>query len=273
MRMPRYYAVFFNTSAHPALKEKNVRLALNYATGKSELIESVFDGKALAVDGPLVPGMDGYDPEVYPKEIFSIEKANNILNESGWLAQEDGVRAKTIKGEKIRLEFDLVVPEISFLEDSAKIISENWAKAGIKANIRKHSIEKINNETIRTRNYQMIIFGNIFSNNGVPDLSSFWHSSERFYPGLNLSLYENKTADSLIESDRKAVDPDRRQGSLSSLQSLIVQDSPGVFLFSPNYFYASKTSLGGFGEKFITLASKRFQNISGWYIKTARIFK
>jgi peptide/nickel transport system substrate-binding protein len=273
MRMPRYYAVFFNTSAHPALKEKNVRLALNYATDKSKLIQDVFGGRALAVDGPLVPGMEGYDPDVYPQESFSIEKANNVLEGGGWLMQEDGVRAKTIKGEKIRLEFDLVAPEISFLEESAKIISESWAMAGVKANVLEYSFEKINEETIRTRNYQMIIFGNIFSNNGVPDLSSFWHSSERFYPGLNLALYENKTADSLIESIRKATDPDRRQSSLSSLQSLIVQDSPGVFLFSPNYFYASKTSLGGFDERFITLASKRFQNIFGWYVKTARIFK
>ena len=273
MRMPRYYAVFFNTSAHPALKEKNVRLALNYATDKSGIIQDVFGGKALSVDGPLIPGMSGYDPDVYPQEGFSTEKANSILDNGGWVIEEDGVRAKTMNSGKVRLEFDLVVPAISFLTESARIISENWAKIGVKANVIEYSVEKINEDAIRTRNYQMILFGNIFSNNGVPDLSSFWHSSERFYPGLNLALYENRTADSLIESIREATDSNRKQSSLSSLQSLIVQDSPGVFLFSPNYFYVSKNSLGGFNERFITLASKRFQNISAWHTKTARTFE
>ena len=62
---------------------------------------------------------------------------------------------------------------------------------------------EINDEAVKNRDYEMLIFGNIFRNNDVPDLSSFWHSSERFYPGLNLALYENKTADSLIESIRE----------------------------------------------------------------------
>jgi len=273
IRMPRYYAIFFNTNAHPALKEKNVRLALNAAVDKNVLIQEVFDGHALAVNGPVVPGMAGYDSGVYPENDFSIQKANQILDNSGWSVQEDGIRGKALKGDNVRLEFNLIVPSISFLEEGAEAIAKNWEAAGVKVNLLKYSLNDINNEIIKTRNYEMIMFGNVFSTSGFPDLSSFWHSSERFYPGLNLSLYDNKTADSLIEAIRVALDSQKKQTNLSSLQSLIINDYPAIFLFSPNYFYITKKSLNGLDEKFITLASKRFNNISSWYVKTARVFK
>lgn len=119
----------------------------------------------------------------------------------------------------------------------------------------------------------MILFGNIFGNSDSPDLSSFWHSSERFYPGLNLALYENKTADSLIQSIRKTLNNTKRQADLASLQSLIVQDRPAIFLYSPHYLYITKNWLKGFNKKFISSASDRFENIGKWYVKTARVFK
>ncbi len=272
MRMPRYYAIFFNTNAHPALKDKNVRLALNYAVDKTVLVQNIFAGHALVVNGPVVPGMEGYDANVYPEENFSIEKANDILNSSGWHRQDDGIRGKVIKAEEIKLEFNLIIPTISFLEDGVKIIAKDWEEIGAKVNILNYSLDDINNEIIKTRNYEMIMFGNIFSTNGIPDLSSFWHSSERFYPGLNLALYDSKTADSMIEIIRETLNLEKKQRNLSSLQSLIIHDYPAIFLFSPNYFYITKTSLNGFNEKFITLTNKRFENISRWYVKTARVF-
>ena len=60
----------------------------------------------------------------------------------------------------------------------------------------------------------MLLFGNILGE--APDLYSFWHSSEKFYPGLNLALYENKTADRLIESIRNNFDNDKRMGFIGS---------------------------------------------------------
>ncbi len=273
IRMPRYYAIFFNLNASPALKEKNVRLALNYAIDKKNLIKKVFDGQALTIDGPLIPGMQGYAAGVYPEENFSSEQAKKILDSSGWQLNNDGIREKATGKETERLEFNLVVPQISFLTETANIIQEDFLKIGVKLNLIIRPLNDINNEAIKTRDYQMIIFGNIFGSIDSPDLSSFWHSSERFYPGLNLALYDSKTADTLIESIRKSLDNTKRQRDLSRLQSLIIQDLPAIFLFSPNYFYITQNWLGGFDEKFIPIASDRFENIEKWYIKTARVFK
>ncbi len=273
IRMPRYYAIFFNSYSQDVLKDKNVRLALNYATDRKKIIEKVFDNRALSVEGPLVAGMEGYAAEIYPKENFSLEKASQILEASGWQLNPGGIRERNFDKQVKRLEFDLTVPEIPFLVETANLIREDWSKIGVKLNLIVHSPQEINDEIIKTRNYQMIIFGNIFGNGDSPDLYSFWHSSERFYPGLNLALYENKTADALIQSIRKTLNNLKRQADLSSLQSIIIQDYPAIFLFSPHYLYISKNWLKGFDERFIPSTSGRFQNVEKWYVKTARVFK
>jgi peptide/nickel transport system substrate-binding protein len=282
--MPRYYAIFFNSYSQDVLKDKNVRLALDYATDRKKIIEKVFDNRALSVEGPLVVSMKGYAAEIYPKENFSLEKAGQILEAGGWQlnpirndvsngVNSEGIREKNFDKQVKRLEFDLTVPEIPFLVETANLIKEDWSKIGVKLNLAVRSPQEVNDEIIKTRNYQMLIFGNIFGNGDSPDLYSFWHSSERFYPGLNLALYENKTADTLIQSIRKTLNDSKRQADLSSLQSIIIQDYPAVFLFSPHYLYVSKNWLKGFDKRFIPSSSSRFQNVEKWYIKTARVFR
>jgi len=284
LRLPRYYAVFFNPYKQDILKDKNVRLALNYATDREKIIKKVFNGKAMPVEGPLVLGIKGYDANIYPQEEFSLEKAAQILESNGWQINTEGVREKNINSshfknqksenkELRRLEFNLVVPQIPFLVETAQILSDDWSKIGVKLNLVIQPSQEVNDEIIKTRNYEMILFGNTFRSMDSPDLSSFWHSSERFYPGLNLSLYDNKTVDNLIQSIRKSLDETARQSELKSLQLLIIQDQPAIFLYSPFYFYLTKDWLKGFEEKFISSTSDRFENIEKWYVKTARVFK
>ena len=117
----------------------------------------------------------------------------------------------------------------------------------------------------------MILFGNILRN--TPDIFSFWHSSERFRSGLNLSFYENKTVDGLLERVRGEYSESARIELLSEIQQEIADDVPAAFLFSPNYLYASPRTLGGFDERFVENPSKRFENVEQWYLKTARVFR
>jgi len=274
IRMPRYYAAFFNPYNHPALKDKNVRMALSLGLDKSGIIKKVFDNYAISVNGPMIPGMEGYAAKVYPGEDFSPEKAAALLESSGWKLSDEGVIESVIRQAKkdlMKLEFNLVVPQTSHLVETAELIKDYWSKIGVKLNLKITGGSNIESEALRTRNYDMILFGNIFGGN--PDLFSFWYSSERFYPGLNLALYENETVDSLIESVRKNLNKESRQADLTSLQSAIVQDEPAIFLFSPSYLYVSKNWLKGFEEKFIPLPSDRFESIEKWYVKTSRKFR
>jgi len=116
-----------------------------------------------------------------------------------------------------------------------------------------------------------MIFGNILKNN--PDIFSFWHSSEKFYPGLNLSLFQDKQADLSIEKIRKEMDVATRTLEVYNLQEIIQNESPAVFLFSPYYLYVSIKNLGGLEGKSLITPSDRFKNINEWYLETSRVLK
>lgn len=273
INVPRYYAVFMNQSAHPALKEQAVRAALDIATPKRDIIESVFASRALLVNGPILPYITGYDASVYnPAEVISSSTSpSSLLDDAGWKVGTDGIREKTINKAVTRLELEMAVPDIEFLTATASKIQEAWALLGVELKLNILPATELTNTLIKTRNYELVLFGNILRGN--PDVFSFWHSSQRFSPGLNLSLYENTGVDRLLEAVRKEFDEVKRNESLSKMQQQLLKDRPAVFLFSPTYLYATTKDLGGFDEKFITTTSDRFSNVAGWYLETSRVFK
>lgn len=268
---PRYYAVFWNGSVNPVLKEKNVRLALARAVNKDRLVSSIFGGNAMVSYGPIPPTFDSFNAALADLVGYSEETANTILDNSGWKRDEDGFRAKTSGREKALVEFNLVVPQVPFLKETAEHLKAAWDKVGVKANVILLNPQDVASEVIRTRNYEALLYGNILSGN--PDLFSFWHSSQRFSPGLNLSLYENRTADRLVERIRQTQDEGERFEDLAALQSLIVQDQPALFLYSPNYLYVASRNRRGFDLTSVVTPPDRFRGVEKWYVKTARTFQ
>ena len=116
------------------------------------------------------------------------------------------------------------------------------------------------------------MFGNILSQ--TPDLFSFWHSSERFYPGLNLALYDDASVDQAIESLRSR-DPNSvaYRSQLDALQEAIATDVPAIFLVSPRHFYVVRHNINGILIGRIALPNDRFANVQNWYVKTQRSFR
>jgi peptide/nickel transport system substrate-binding protein len=271
LQTPRYYAIFFNQSTHPALKELAVRNALSKVTDREGVVKNLLPQQARPIYGPILPDIEGYDASIYENEKFSLEEAQKILDEAKWTLGDDGVREKVIGRAKVRLEFELAVPQIPFLMQAAAMIKEDWARVGVKAIIVPGNPVDLTEAAIKTRNYNAILFGNVLKNN--PDVFSFWHSSERFFPGLNLSVYENKKVDALLESIRKDPNPESRRTNLAKLQSIILDESPAIFLFSPDYLYVKskqlKTEMSG---KLLSTAN-RFDAVNLWHLRAKRVFK
>ncbi|MFA6407509.1 MAG: ABC transporter substrate-binding protein [Candidatus Paceibacterota bacterium] len=260
--MPRYYAIFMNAVNNPILKDKNLRMALAMTIDKEKIIKEVFRGNARAITSPVF------------SELTSLEQASQQATSSPQgILYDPETAARTIASLKTKnIVLNLVIPEIPFLEKTAESIKEDWLAAGIQeVNIFPLDITVLTNDAIKTRNYDLLLFGNIYENPG--DLFPFWHSSQRFYPGLNLSLYQSTEADKLIEAVRQKNDIGAQQESLRRLNGLIMSDAPATFLFSTPYFYTHTTNLGGFTPGFITTPSDRFRNVESWYVTKARVLK
>lgn len=261
-QLPSYYAVFWNQSQNLALKDKVVRRALSLAVDRNQLIQKIFNGRATEVDGPVAGGS---------AEQMSPEDISTLLAEAGWKMSENGIREKAMQNGSIPLEFTLTLPDVSFLLKTAEEIKSAWERIGARVNLAPVVTQEITQGPIKNREYQALLFGNIMNPPG--DLYSFWHSNERFYPGLNLSLYSNTEADKIMESIRREFDPAVREEKLAELSELIKSDYPAVFLYSPSYEMIATKDLRGVATGLISDPADRFQNVNQWYLKTARALK
>lgn len=252
----RAYAIFMNEGINPVLKNKTTRQALRDAIQKEEMLNTLFGKDAgMPLEGPLVSV-----PQNAPKNKMNEEEIRTHIE-----------KRKEVEGEII---LNLVLPDVDFLKQTAKIIKETWEAAGVSSvNLIVLSSEDILENVLKPGNYEMLLFGTIAD---IPeDAFPFWHSSQRFYPGLNLSLYKNKGADSLMERIRKTEDATEREVLRQEVHNVIKNDIPAIFLYTLPYehVHIKKLHIVPPEKPWLSSPSERFENIEKWYIKQARIIK
>jgi peptide/nickel transport system substrate-binding protein len=145
------------------------------------------------------------------------------------------------------------------LKEIAQVIKEQWDSLGIETEVQVFEISEIKQEIIKERNYQALLFGQVLGI--IPDPFSFWHSSQREYPGLNLANYKNKKLDKLLEKIRIEPDFQKRKELLSEAQEILINDLPAIFLCNPNYIYFSSEKIKGIQPSLIADPSERFSQI------------
>lgn len=276
LKLPRYFATFFNQNKSSVLADKNVRLALSYATDKQELIKDVLNGKALAVDSPIVPNILSL-PDTDNKYAFDPSKATSILDDAHWQLSngsrsKEGTKTKgSVKTESTKLSFELTTSNWPELVTIANHLKQQWEAVGFTVNLRILSVPELQ-QAIKNRDYEALLFGEVLGLDDDP--FRFWHSSEKRDPGLNLALYGNGDVDKLLEDARQTLDPTVRIGKYVTFQNIITKDIPALFLYSPTYLYAQSVKIKNNTSETIGIASDRLNTINTWYINTDRsLFK
>lgn len=266
IKIPLYFAVFFNQTQNKNLGDGNVRLALNYATDKQSIINQVANGKATAIYSPLIEDVLDVNQD-FPKYTFDLNKAKQILTADGWVAGADGILKKGNNILAINITTSTDFPE---LVQTADLLKDQWAKAGVQVTVNALGTNELN-QAIKNRAYDSLLFGAIVDLD--PDPFGLWDSSQVQKPGLNLALYSNKTADSLLESARQTLNPLDRAQKYNDFQTIVINDAPAVFLYNPTYLYPQTTAIHGSKMSVIFSPSDRFDNIDKWYINTTRKWK
>lgn len=272
IKLPRYFGLFFNQNKSAPLANKNVRLALNYATDRTTLINDILSGNGLAVHSPMIGGILDINAAVKTYD-FNQEEARKVLSADGWSAPTGPAAADTsgvlVKGSN-RLAFKITTSTWPELVTVAERIRDQWKQIGVEVTVESLPITQLQ-AAIKERDYEILLFGEILSID--PDPFSLWHSSQKRDPGLNLALYDNKTADTLLEEARQTLNLIERAKKYDDFQNVVIEDLPAAFLYSPYYLYGQPEDVKGMRTSIIATPADRFANVGGWYIATKRIWK
>ena len=268
-----YYAVFFNQSINIGLQDPAVRQALSIAVDRNALINTALGGNGSPEYGPIPQNAQYYHPQNNATSTTSaIASAENLLNNAGWtIVGSSTYRSKVINKITVPLVINLTVPQIDFLAKTAGYLQTVWQSIGVQVNVIPDSSNDIVNNLIPARNYESLLFGNVLGPSS--DLYSFWDSSQDFAPGLNLSLYNNPTVNSLIEQARQNPISASTSQEFAAAQADIIASYPAIFLYSPYYVYVTNKYTQGISTSLLIDPSDRFREIGNWYLDTARVLK
>jgi peptide/nickel transport system substrate-binding protein len=202
------------------------------------------------------------------------EKTELALGEGVWLYQDQPVaKTTTVKNSKapIATVRNYLIVNLSIVDDDennqiASIIKDSWEKLGVKTLISPVPVKDIQAGIVKPKNYEALLFSEQIGND--PDVYIFWDSTQAGANGLNLSNYKNEEADKVLEDGRTNLDPKQRIADYQQFQTIITNDAPAVFLFSPYFNYVQNKKFKGFAVKSIATPADRFSNITDWYVKT-----
>ncbi len=279
--LSRVYGIFFNQNQSPALRAIEVRQALVAVTDRDQIINEALNGYASPLKAP-VPVIDENlsGLKAYPDSISEndLNYAKNLLTKAGWKAGSDGVLIKETKKSKTskeiettRLEFSIATANIPDLKKTAESIKSQWEKIGAKVNIKIYESGDLLQNVIRPRKFDAILFG--YDLGRDLDLYSFWNSSQRNDPGKNIAMYANTDSDKAIDDIRNSFDDKTRIEKIIKWVSIIKNDIPAIFLYSPDFIYETSNKIKGINLNLISKPSERWSGIEDWYIETDKIWK
>lgn len=274
--LPRVFGVFFNQDNAKIFTDKEVKRALDLGVDKELIVKEVLKGFGVALDGPLPPATRGIAAERETNYEKDLAQAKTILENAGWKMNNEGVREKTTKNKKnkketAKLEFSLSTSNVEELNQTAQLLKEMWGKLGAKVDVRVYEIGDLEQNVIRPRKYNALLFGESMSRD--PDPFAFWHSSQRNDPGLNIALYTNISVDKILEDARAIFDQTKREAKYEQFQKEISKDSAAVFLYSPDFIYLLPNYVKNVNGDRIVMPSDRFINIHNWYIETKKTWQ
>jgi peptide/nickel transport system substrate-binding protein len=272
--LPRIFAVFFNQNQATVFTKTEVRKALDAAVDKDALVTSVLDGFGVPIDGPIPETFITSTKKSAATDTDRIQRARTILEKGGWTLNSDTntyeLKGATKKAKPTPLAFSISTSNILELKHAAEILKATWEKMGAKVDLQVYDLNDLHQNVIRPRKYDALLFGQVVGR-GL-DLFAFWHSSQRNDPGLNIALYTNSKADKLLVDGRKQSDPSLRLEDYRTFDDIIRDDTPAVFLYSPNFIYVTPARLRGVTLGTVVSPAERFLSINHWYVETERVW-
>ncbi len=129
---PSYQFGFFGYNLDPdktpLFQDVKVRQALIYALDRQAMVDSILLGYGVVANGTQPTLSEAYAPDqVTTVYNYDVDKANALLDEAGWVAGSDGIRAK----DGTKLSFEIMYGASSTNDQVASAAQDYWKAVGV----------------------------------------------------------------------------------------------------------------------------------------------
>ncbi|GEM_PF-3300481 len=255
LTLPQFTGVFFRPSSD-FLNQSLVRQALNLGLNREE-VATIF--------GPGYKSINNLRGE--NSLLFDKNKASTLLDQAGYtVSGADGIRRK----KNAEASFVLTAADDPLFLALAQKLREHWQSLGIKIGLSVVPKDDIRTQVLEPRKYEALLFSQATAADG--DLYPLLHSSQRFYPGINLANVASRKLDTLLEQARTAP-LDKREELYTQVAEVLRTDPPVVWLAQSSLtMIVSKKVLGARAEVISDRLDRMYLLLS-WYKNTKRVWK
>lgn len=219
----------------PPFDDVRVRQALNYAIDKDLLIQTIYDGRAVALPGPLSPYNNFVNKSLEPYP-YDLDRAMELMAEAGWQdSDNDGILDKD--GQPLSFTIDTLEEHRALAEAVASLLQE----AGFDANVRFWEYSVVQPQLLAGERMAYLDDWGDSAFDPVGHFEAKWHGyvEGQPYGRGNFSTYNNPRVNELIVQAETIVDTAERQALYDEAQQLVYDEAPAVFLILPEEIEAA----------------------------------
>lgn len=232
------HSVMINVT-NPPLDDVKVRQALEWATDKQGLIDTVFNGAFKPACSPMTPNLFGYDPKTCDTYKFDLDKAGSLLDEAGWkMNASTGIREKDGKPLKLGFYFR---GDDNRSKEMSTFLQSNWKKVGVDLDLQ--GLERAGYfDAVRAGKHHMQFWWETATD---PDVVRILFYSGNADGGTNRNRYKNPEMDKLIDSAAAESDPAKRAALYEQIQAKALDEAIMIYLADPLTINGMSSKLKG----------------------------
>jgi peptide/nickel transport system substrate-binding protein len=247
---PSYTAIFFNTQ-RPPLDDVRVRRALVLGADREAIVRDDTYGTGTLAVADLSPFYWAYDTSLKPIP-YDLAAAKSLLDSAGWVPGADGVRVKNGN----RLSLQLVYGQGSqVIRAITQQLQQMYKPLGVDIQLKSYDYAVL----YEAAQSGGILYGGKFDlamyawiSGGDPDNASQFMCDQIPPKGNNVARYCSPEMDALQREALTTFDRDKRKAAYSKIESLVLRDAPGAFLYYQPQRYARIPDLQNFAPNGIS---------------------
>jgi peptide/nickel transport system substrate-binding protein len=226
-------------TGHPALRDKQVRLALAHATDKQKIIDVVLLGLAEPGIALIPKGMgEWFNSEIKDYE-FDPAQANQILDDAGYKdADGDGIRDMPDGSQSLTFRMnwpssDTTAPRV------ADLLAESWGQLGIKLEMQAVESDALTAKCCPALDYDVMLWNWVADPD--PNTLLIIPTTDQIPTGYIETGYSNPKYDELFAAQGKELDHAKRLEMVHEMQAIIHDDVPYIIPYYASAVEAYRT--------------------------------